>query len=445
MAKSITVRVVRGVLVLVFVAGAVALASRVAHRPLRTPMDGPPSAPTTTSQQRIGADEAHRETLGHAAIEDHGRFRVGIVEFDDQGRFWSRGQYDQVIADLRRVYDENNGVQTLVFAHGWKHSADVCDPNLACYRDLLASFGEQEGDSGRAVYGIYIGWRGLSISAPGLEELTFWSRKETAHRIGNGDVVELLATLEAIHRREREQSPNTRLTTIGHSFGGAVVYSALSGSLKERLATHIATPPDRRRLFAGFGTLTVLVNPAFEATRYDSIDRMLALSAGAFDVRNPRVLVTVASEGDTATQYAFPAGRWLSTLFQSSRDRDQTSQMLRTVGNYTAFATHRLDAPSGTGGAEDAGEQGGCLCSINTSQATSTDAALAMQAPASGEEEFFGNTRLTTLADNPQARSPMIVVRADRGVIADHNDIWSPRFVDFLSSLITRTDALLAR
>jgi hypothetical protein len=39
----------------------------------------------------------------------------------------------------------------------------------------------------------------------------------------------------------------------------------------------------------------------------------------------------------------------------------------------------------------------------------------------------------------------MIVVRADRKVIADHNDIWSPKFVGFLRSLITRTDALLAR
>jgi len=445
MAKTVTGRIARSGIAIVLVAGVVAIASRVAHRPLRTPMDGPPSAPVTTSQQRIAGDETHRDSLSHAAIEDHGGFRVGIIEFDDQGRFWSRAQYEQVIADLRRVYTENNGVQTLVFAHGWKHSADVCDSNLTCYRDLLASFGEQEGGSGRAVYGIYVGWRGLSIKAPGLKELTFWSRKETAHRIGTGDVIELLATLEAIHRQEREQSPNTRLTTIGHSFGGAVVYSALSGSLKERLAVHISSPPDRRRLFIGFGTLTVLVNPAFEATRYDGIDRMLALSPGAFDVRNPRVLVTVASEGDTATRYLFPAGRWLSTLFQSSRDKGQTSQILRTIGNYIAFATHRLDAPSEAGGAADAGVQGECLCRINMRQALSVDSALRMQAPTSGEEEFFGSTRLTTLADTPQAKSPLIVVRADRGVIANHNDIWSPKFVEFLSSLITRTDALLAR
>ena len=445
MAKTLTARMVRGGIAIVVVAGVVAIASRVAHRPLRAPMDGPPPAPVATSQERIAADETHRHAVGGAAIEDHGRFRVGIIEFDDQGRFWSRAQYDQVIADLRRVYQENNGVQTLVFAHGWKHSAGVCDSNLTCYRDLLASFGEQEGGSGRPVYGIYVGWRGLSIDAPVLKELTFWGRKETAHRIGSGDVVELLATLEAIHRQERAQSPNTRLTTIGHSFGGAIVYSALSGSLKERLAVHIATPAERRSLFVGFGTLTVLVNPAFEATRYDGIDRMLALTPGAFDVRNPRVLVTVASEGDDATRYLFPAGRWLSTLFQSSRDRGQKSQMLRTIGNYSAFATHRLDAPSGAGGADDAGVQGECLCRMNVRQALSPVSALRSPTAASGEEEFFGSTRLTTLADTPQAKSPMIVVRADRAVIASHNDIWSPKFVDFLSSLITRTDALLAR
>jgi len=445
MAKTIIGRLARLIVVIVLLAAGAALLFRVPHRPLRTPMDGQPAAPVTTSQQRIAEDEAHRDAVRQAAVENHGRFRVGIVEFDDQGRFWSRRQYDQVIADLRAVYRANNGVQTLVFAHGWKHSAAVCDPNLACFRDLLASFGEQEGESGRPVYGIYVGWRGASIKAPVLKELTFWGRKDTAHRIGTGDVVELLATLEAIHRQEREESPSTRLTTIGHSFGGAVVYSALSGSLKERLAVHIATPADRRRLFVGFGTLTLLVNPAFEATRYDGIDRMLAISPGVFDVRNPRVVVTVASEGDTATRYLFPVGRWLSTLLQSSRDRGQTSQMLRTIGNYSDFATHRLDAPSRPGGTEDAGTQSECLCRINMRQALSGDSALRMEAPASGEEEFFGSTRLTTIADNPQAKSPLIVVRADRGVIADHSDIWSRKFVEFLGSMITRTDALLAR
>jgi hypothetical protein len=78
---------------------------------------------------------------------------------------------------------------------------------LVCFRRLLGGFAEQEGSAGRPVYGVYVGWRGLSVRAPVVKELTFWSRKETAHRVGSGDVVEFLATLEALHRQEREESP----------------------------------------------------------------------------------------------------------------------------------------------------------------------------------------------------------------------------------------------
>ena len=61
------------------------------------------------------------------------------------------------------------------------------------------------------------------------------------------------------------------------------------------------------------------------------------------------------------------------------------------------------------------------------------------------DDEFFGGTRLVRTADTPQARSPFVVVRADRRVIADHTDIWSRPFVEFMAALITRTDALLPR
>ena len=435
----------RWLILFALLGGAYALVSSERHEPHRTPSDGSPPAPATTSVQQLDSDAAHRDGVSRASIENHGRFRLGIVEFDDQGRFWSRGQYDQVIADLREVYKANAGVQAIVFAHGWKHSASVCDSNLTCFRELLASFAEQEGESGRPVYGIYIGWRGLSVKAPGLKELTFWSRKETAHRVGSADVVELLSTLEALHRQERRETPATRLTTIGHSFGGAVVYSALSGSLKERLAAHVAQSSQPRSLLVGFGTLTLLVNPAFEATLYDGIDRMIARNAAAFDPRNPRVLVTVASEGDTATRFLFPAGRWLSTLLQRTRGGEQKSQMLRTVGNYAPFATHRLDLPK-AGGPAAAAPGNGCRCQTVVREAFAANAAAFRAAASAGdEEEYFGRTRLTRLADNPQARSPCILVRADRAVIADHNDIWSPPFVEFIASLVTRTDALLAR
>ncbi len=415
------------------------------HAPRRTPKDAAPAPPVQTSTAKLSSDEAHRAAVARSSIEDHRTFRLGIVEFDDQGQFWSRAQYDAVIADLRKTYDAGpQGVQAIVFVHGWKHSASVCDPNLACFRELLASFAEREGQGGRPVYGIYVGWRGLSLKGPLIKEFSFWGRKTTAHRVGAGDVVELLGTIESIHRQKRETAKMTRLTTIGHSFGGAMVFAAVSESLRERMAGRAAQRPPAPGLFTGFGTLTLLVNPAFEASLYQGIDAMLRLHPGLFDARNPRVLVTVASEGDTATRVAFPLGRVLSTLLQRTRGGEQRRQIVYTLGNYKPFATHRLEPTPETTRGEV--RSGACLCPSKLAEGFAAEAeAAAAGFSATMSEEFFGTTKLVKTGRGPQADSPFIVVRADRRVIADHGDIWSRPFVEFMAALITRTDALLMR
>jgi len=132
---------VRLIIGLIAVAAIAAIASTsTPNAPRRTIADGAAAPPMVTSRQQLASDEAHREAVAQTSIEDHGRFRLGIVELDDQGRFWNRAQYDQVVADLRRVYNASAGVQTIVFVHGWKHSASLCDSNLACFRELLADF-----------------------------------------------------------------------------------------------------------------------------------------------------------------------------------------------------------------------------------------------------------------------------------------------------------------
>jgi hypothetical protein len=50
----------------------------------------------------------------------------------------------------------------------------------------------------RQVVGIYLGWRGGSVSVPFAKELTFWARKGAAPRVGHGSVTEVLSRLELI-------------------------------------------------------------------------------------------------------------------------------------------------------------------------------------------------------------------------------------------------------
>lgn len=118
----------------------------------------------------------------------------------------------------------------------------------------------------RPAAGIYVGWRGESIKSRTVlgflpsYGLIFWGRKDTAHDIGNaGAVAELIRTLSDI----RSHNPDSRLLIIGHSFGGAMLYSAMSDAIAEQIRRDC----QRRANYTPVADLVVLVNPAFEAMR----------------------------------------------------------------------------------------------------------------------------------------------------------------------------------
>jgi len=206
-------------------------------------------------------------------------YLLGIIEFDDQGQLFSRAQLDAV---LERIEQESATREFLavVFVHGWKHNAREGDDNLNHFRDVLnrlsateAALSLGQGVTPRRVIGIYLGWRGLSVSTPGLDNLSFWDRKNTAQKVGHGEVTEVLSRLELIRRVRNAQDPGThqrsRLVVVGHSFGGAVVFTAVAQILESRfLAT--AGPTGVSSDIEGFGDLVVLINPAFEALLYSA-------------------------------------------------------------------------------------------------------------------------------------------------------------------------------
>lgn len=81
---------------------------------------------------------------------------------------------------------------------------------------------------------------------------------------------------------------NTRLVTIGHSFGGLIVYTAISQYFIDRAVQTEAAPfarslmPERARAgqedgeeIAGYGDLVVVVNLAIEAMRFEPIRELM--------------------------------------------------------------------------------------------------------------------------------------------------------------------------
>src|SRR5580692_6940921 len=64
-------------------------------------------------------------------------YELAIVEFDDQGRCYDRGQMDAVAKriDALAADAEQPGqdVILVVFVHGWKHDARSDDENLSAF------------------------------------------------------------------------------------------------------------------------------------------------------------------------------------------------------------------------------------------------------------------------------------------------------------------------
>ena len=70
-------------------------------------------------------------------------YELAVVEFDDQGRCYDRGQMDAVAQRLEALApnDPRQGGQDVilvVFVHGWQHDARSDDENLSAFRVLLS-------------------------------------------------------------------------------------------------------------------------------------------------------------------------------------------------------------------------------------------------------------------------------------------------------------------
>lgn len=411
-------------------------------------------------------------------------FTLGFVEFDDQGRAFDPGQetalFDHMAETVRRM-----PLAIVTFVHGWQHNARADDGNVMQFRQLLTAIARFEAQQPvsrrRAVIGVYAGWRGRTITAPYLDALSFWDRKDAAHRVADGSLRSLLGKLRAFRDLTNlgvsDPGRETRMVTIGHSFGGLIVYSALAQYYTDRAAAsliraryfttaeandHAGEKADPREI-SSYGDLVVVVNPAYEAIRYEPIRQLVDIAqtgplAGRFAPRQSPILVQITSvgddtfDGDTATGIAFPIGRMINTMTEATRSdpvtgEDERPQIERAVGHYRPYWTHDLDLPQGPETHRAAAEA-----------APVFDPATACRAFAEfdrTERQPDGRLRPgwrrtlpsgATLAEIGNGHydpvNPFWVVRAHPSIILDHNDILGPVFVDVVAQLYGDVDRL---
>ncbi|HUS34039.1 MAG TPA: hypothetical protein VM680_01685 [Verrucomicrobiae bacterium] len=399
-----------------------------------------PNRPYRTYPRELGA--AHAKPPSEQ-IERAPDYSLGFVEFDDQGALWNPRQLDAVVGHLHDIAT-NEPVLLVVFVHGWKHNASEHDGNVETFRRTLSGLALAENKSStnarpRKVMGVYVGWRGLSVKVPGLKEFSFWTRKNTAHEVGYGGVPEVFVRLEnEILAANNLRDEHSAMISVGHSFGGAVLFSATAGILTDRILSHQAGYNA-----TGLGDLVILINPAFEAAKMQPLaDAVNRAQTNATNARPTLAIIT--SKGDRATKRYFPLGRYISTIGESYRSSAQRNADHTAVGHYTKLITHDLRLRATNKVAKAVQSTAAATNSLNSAESVEKSAAQVgvvrqqMQAERrTGRPEplTFTETILQPRAHHTQL-SPVMIIYADNKIVEGHNGIAQSVFLGFLREFI---------
>jgi hypothetical protein len=290
----------------------------------------------------------------------------------------------------------------LLYFHGWKHNADESDTDRVKFEELIQELRDREAER-RYVVGIYVGWNAEAPLWGLLENITFWVKKNNADRIAqSSSVTEIYSAIGSIV--SRDPARQDQFIAIGHSFGARILFSATAQPLVAAVEeAHPGYPGGTYKVIRGLSDAIILLNPAFEATRYSAIDGFIR-NRETFDKSQAPLIVTISSEADLATRWAFPIGQWVGLA--------RTTRELHTLGNYSPFWTHSLEIKS-------------CPTVPNEPMTETFGAAgLCMRRLDETQNDLF------------KEHNPFIVARATEAIIGGHNDIWNPTFSNWLVELI---------
>jgi pimeloyl-ACP methyl ester carboxylesterase len=454
-----------GATVVALALAALVLGSCTAHAPHRLDKEG--RAVAMTVHEADFATKEARERIETSALEVHEDegYELAFLEFDDQGSLFSRAPLELLIDTLKKeaARSDKPRLNLVLFTHGWLNDARLCNRNACCFRAFLSRLAKDVravearaggGGAPARTIGIFIGWRGLSATVPPLRELSFYARKRAAHTIGQGELVELLTFLDRYQKHVNEETPRRcRLVMLGHSFGGAAMFTAIANVLKSRVvdAQVHSMLTGKPEPVVGFGDLVVLANPAFEAALYAPFQELLTQHP-TFGERQRPALVILASETDSDTKVLFKVGRSLSTMFQRTGPRSPRETLVTTVGNYDPFVTHRVDVIEHGPDAQKASMMGtveNCACALPMKDlppdmldrlaemvdASNRGVPVPLPPLACPGVETMGSVALTCKTDNER---PLWVVRASNEVISGHSGFFTRPVSDLLRGLVFR-------
>lgn len=284
-------------------------------------------------------------------------YKLFFVEIDEQGRFYDDRQFQYLLDYLNAKSKQascangGKGLTIVTIVHGWRHNAKEEDSNVKdAEKVLLHTYQAEQNPSyslkckAREVVGVYVGWRGKSLTTgtdwgwDPLELVSIYDRKNTALNVAMGSVREILSALQqfVVYREQKAASVDNciagskckldRLAIVGHSFGGLIVFNALSEGLLNSITGGYfvgdASVPPAVKLNSD---LVILINPAIEAIKFEPIYQAIkrrgeiyANNTNGFDPNQRPVFVAITAKNDYATRGAFPFARWFSTFIEDS-------------------------------------------------------------------------------------------------------------------------------
>lgn len=248
-----------------------------------------------------------------------GRYKMAFIEFGDQGSALDMSQRAAAINVIRKA----ERPLLFVYIHGWQNDAvsgDTC--KFEHFLDTLSRFPEMH-ERKINLIGVYIAWRGKDLTIPGLDLLTFWSRKSTGGEVAaeNG----CLAAISELALAAR--APDKKLhhcVLMGHSFGGLVLGNTISHSILDASSTgeRNSSPWDMAVAFNSADdsiSTRQLMSELDDLYKYDPARHAYVGRAGgvgkvaAIDENRP-LLIMLQAENDKATGAFFPIGAGLANM-----------------------------------------------------------------------------------------------------------------------------------
>jgi hypothetical protein len=367
--------------------------------------------------------------------EENRSAKIGFVEFSDLGFQKDPQAVEDILENISTLNNDPNASPLLmvVFIHGWHHNASPDDSNVKSFENFLINLQYEENNvsfssTKRQVVGIYVGWRGESNESF-LNPLTYRSRKLAGLRVGQYGLQEVLAELSLI----RKDNDKNRLVSIGHSFGGGVLYSSVMQNLIDNVVSADLSNKSGTVdiIDKAYGDLVILMNPALEAARVEVLNRRLS-EAAEFNSCQPLVLASFTSENDKALSDAFPKGQsiFFGDDIKVAEADGYQGLVVSSYGNEENFKTHVLKCE---------------LCEYSEEPKFLTSE----QYISAFEEwsDFRSDKNYVFTVDEMQLShhvgskikpgSPLINVYVESdNIIADHNAIWGGEFSKFARALI---------